>query len=142
MQQRFGTAHGKNPEGLLTGEVPVNEAAAPGGLPPGLTGRKIPRYSIDRALEHNDHLTLVKDMGLIKPDDPILRNFEPEEIKVLRDHRLLSKKYGVGADDLLASLKNAYPDRFGYDTDADFIRAIIDGSIQKGLNRDSIKKHY
>lgn len=103
------------------------------------TGRKKPTYDIDKAIERYDRATIVKDFGKFNSRADILKNFTLEERKKLFP---FMRREAQGPDELLQELKGSFPDMFGeFETDAHFLRAIIDGQL-KPRDYNRLGEHY
>ena len=115
--QQHGTARGVKPKGLMS------------------------RAS---AVERHDVIALIREHGRINSQDPILKNFAPEERRRihlrLTVKPVLGKIKPQGADEMLQELKS-YPGLVDqYDTGEDLLRAFLSGDLYKTLDVDKLEK--
>ncbi len=93
-------------------------------------------YNLDKALERYDLPTIIKAYGGFNSKADILKNFAPEERRLLFP---FMRKGAQGPDALLDELKTSYPHLFGeYETDAQLLKAIVDGDLHKTLKNDKL----
>lgn len=99
--------------------------------------RKRPSYDLARAEESGDYRTFIKHYGPINSDSPELRNFEPEEKRMMVG---LLKKGGRGLDDAFKSFKADFPHLAAkFHDEVDWLRGALD---RKPVDLDTLIREY
>lgn len=99
---------------------------------------KVSVYDPIGAVEENDTRALAVASGGIDPKSVDLKNYEPEERRLL--NLMVVRKGGMGLDDLFDNMRSLYPGQFNHFTDAhDWVRSLLDGRYKKGLTRGGLE---
>lgn len=136
-----GAAAAAEPPGASSspGAAAVPEAGgegAPAGTP-APSARRLPAYNLGKAVELGDAATVIKALGGFSSKSKIINEVtSPEERKMLIGFTKNPERFPgvVGVDVFLADAKARYPDLFPYETDGEFIRAIIDKTLYKKVD--------
>jgi hypothetical protein len=118
-------------------DVGIEEQPVKVWMPPSKRPRN---YDMGRAIEHGDIDTMILANGGFNSKSEIFRNFEPEErLKLFRYMRSKEKfPHAKGPDEMFQDFKKDYPHLMPWESEADWLMALIRGDHKNFLMGDKV----
>ena len=126
---KFGSRQGPPDVGI--------EQPAKVWMPPSKRSRT---YDMERAVEHGDIDTMILASGGWDRKSDIFKNFEKEEVDRLFRYMRSKKNFPnvKGPDVMFRDFKESYPHLMPWESEADWIAAMLSGEHKKALKSDKV----